>query len=133
MSEKKKHHHKPHFYDFMFWYTIMRILTFMTGHLLFTFHPFVPLFATIYFGRLLAFYLLMRGWIGNKDIHFKAGFLIDTILTGIELLPWLLGFLIIWPYAFGALISSWHMPLILVVPIVIWLVLLGAKRRFDLD
>ena len=84
MSEKKKHHHKPHFYDFMFWYTIMRILTFMTGHLLFTFHPFVPLFATIYFGRLLAFYLLMRGWIGNKDIHFKAGFLIDTILTGLN-------------------------------------------------
>ena len=60
-------------------------------------------------------------------------FFLDTILTGIELLPWVLGFLVIWPYALGVLKSSWHMPLVFVVPIVIWLVLLGAKRRFDSD
>lgn len=54
-------------------------------------------------------------------------FFLDTILTGIEL--WVVGFILIPPYVIY-LLSSLPMFLVMIAPIIVWTVLLGAKLRY---
>lgn len=90
----------------------------------------LPIIWLVYLGRLLAFYWLMTGWKTNDGRRFNYGFILDTILSVLELSVWVVGLLVAWPFVILAL-SYAPMFLIFITPIIVWAVLFIAKRRFD--
>lgn len=110
-------------------YTALRLITFVTGVYMLVNAREFPVIWLVYLGRLLAFYWLMRGWKANAAHLFNYGFFLDTILTGIELWVWVVGFILIPPYVIY-LLSSLPMFLVMIAPIIVWTVLLGAKLRY---
>ena len=92
----------------------------------------LPVIWLVYLGRLLAFYWLMTGWKTNDGRRFNYGFILDTILSVLELSVWVVGLLVAWPYVILAL-SYAPMFLIFITPIIVWAVLFIAKLRFGSD
>ena len=109
-------------------YTALRLITLVTGIYMLK----LPVIWLVYLGRLLAFYWLMTGWKTNDSRRFNYGFILDTILSVLELSVWVVGLLVAWPYVILAL-SYAPMFLIFITPIIVWTVLFIAKRRFDSD
>ena len=125
MTEEVKQNHQPGFEKYMKIYTALRLITLVTGIYMLK----LPVIWLVYLGRLLAFYWLMTGWKANAAHLFNYGFFLDTILTGIELWVWVVGFILIPPYVIY-LLSSLPMFLVMIAPIIVWTVLLGAKLRY---
>ena len=109
----------------MILYTVLRVLTLITGlvSLLFSF-----VLGFVYVGRLLAFYWLMIAWKDHDTTIFKRGYRLDLVLTILEVGLGVLGILL-FPYILWA--SQGLILILLIIPIIIWLVLLGAKNRFE--
>ena len=128
MTEEVKQSHQPGFERYMKVYTALRLITLVTGIYMLK----LPVIWLVYLGRLLAFYWLMTGWKTNDGRRFNYGFILDTILSGLELSVWLVGLLVAWPYVILAL-SYAPIFLIFIAPIIVWTVLFIAKRRFDSD
>ena len=110
---------------YMILYTVLRVLTLITGlvSLLFSF-----VLGFVYVGRLLAFYWLMIAWKDHDTTIFKRGYRLDLVLTILEVGLGVLGILL-FPYILWA--SQGLILILLIIPIIIWLVLLGAKNRFE--
>ena len=128
MTEEIKQSHQPGFERYMKVYTALRLITLVTGIYMLK----LPVIWLVYLGRLLAFYWLMTGWKTNDSRRFNYGFILDTILSVLELSVWVVGLLVAWPYVILAL-SYAPMFLIFITPIIVWTVLFIAKRRFDSD
>ncbi len=128
MTEEVKQSHQPGFERYMKVYTALRLITLVTGIYMLK----LPVIWLAYLGRLLAFYWLMTGWKTNDSRRFNYGFILDTILSVLELSVWVVGLLVAWPYVILAL-SYAPMFLIFITPIIVWTVLFIAKRRFDSD
>ena len=132
MTEKVKQNHQPGFEKYMKIYTALRLITLVTGiHMLVNVKE-LPVIWLVYLGRLLAFYWLMTGWKTNDGRRFNYGFILDTILSVLELSVWVVGLLVAWPYVILAL-SYEPMFLIFITPIIVWAVLFIAKLRFGSD
>lgn len=127
MDEAKKTS-KSEFNQYMTAYTALRALTLITGVILLSF-PFV--FWFVYFGRLLAFYLLMVAWKDYDESNFKIGYRLDLILTIAEFVLCLLSFTYFPLFQFALYVSNGLVLILLIIPIVIWLALLSAKNRFE--
>ncbi|WP_311467310.1 hypothetical protein [uncultured Abiotrophia sp.] len=128
MTEEVKQNHQPGFEKYMKIYTALRLITLVTGIYMLK----LPVIWLVYLGRLLAFYWLMTGWKTNDGRRFNYGFILDTILSVLELSVWVVGLLVAWPYVILAL-SYAPMFLIFITPIIVWTVLFIAKRRFGSD
>ena len=128
MTEEVKQNHQPGFEKYMKIYTALRLITLVTGIYMLK----LPVIWLVYLGRLLAFYWLMTGWKTNDGRRFNYGFILDTILSVLELSVWVVGLLVAWPYVILAL-SYAPMFFIFITPIIVWTVLFIAKRRFDSD
>ena len=128
MTEEVKQNHQPGFEKYMKIYTALRLITLVTGIYMLK----LPVIWLVYLGRLLAFYWLMTGWKTNDGRRFNYGFILDTILSVLELSVWVVGLLVAWPYVILAL-SYATMFLIFITPIIVWTVLFIAKRRFGSD
>ena len=128
MTEEVKQNHQPGFEKYMKIYTALRLITLVTGIYMLK----LPVIWLVYLGRLLAFYWLMTGWKTNDGRRFNYGFILDTILSVLELSVWVVGLLVAWPYVILAL-SYAPMFLIFITPIIVWAVLFIAKLRFGSD
>lgn len=128
MTEGVKQNHQPGFEKYMKIYTALRQITLVTGIYMLK----LPVIWLVYLGRLLAFYWLMTGWKTNDGRRFNYGFILDTILSVLELSVWVVGLLVAWPYVILAL-SYAPMFLIFITPIIVWTVLFIAKLRFGSD
>lgn len=128
MTEEVKQSHQPGFERYMKIYTALRLITLVTGIYMLK----LPVIWLVYLGRLLAFYWLMTGWKTNYSRRFNYGFILDTILSVLELSVWVVGLLVAWPYVILAL-SYAPMFLIFITPIIVWAVLFIAKLRFGSD
>ena len=128
MTEKVKQNHQPGFEKYMKIYTALRLITLVTGIYMLK----LPVIWLVYLGRLLAFYWLMTGWKTNDGRRFNYGFILDTILSLLELSVWVVGLLVAWPYVILAL-SYAPIFLIFITPIIVWTVLFIAKLRFGSD
>ena len=128
MTEEVKQNHQPGFEKYMKIYTALRLITLVTGIYMLK----LPVIWLVYLGRLLAFYWLMTGWKTNDGRRFNYGFILDTILSVLELSVWVVGLLVAWPYVILAL-SYAPMFLIFITPIILWTVLFIAKLRFGSD
>lgn len=128
MTEEVKQSHQPGFERYMKVYTALRLITLVTGIYMLK----LPVIWLVYLGRLLAFYWLMTGWKTNDSRRFNYGFILDTILSVLELSVWVVGLLVAWPYVILAL-SYAPMFLIFITPIILWTVLFIAKLRFGSD
>ena len=128
MTEEVKQSHQPGFERYMKIYTALMLITLVTGIYMLK----LPVIWLVYLGRLLAFYWLMTGWKTNDSRRFNYGFILDTILSVLELSVWVVGLLVAWPYVILAL-SYAPMFLIFITPIIVWTVLFIAKRRFGSD
>ncbi|WP_314211484.1 hypothetical protein [Abiotrophia defectiva] len=125
MIDESKKGRQSKFNLYMTLYTVLRVLTLITGLDLMSF-AFVLGF--VYVGRLLAFYWLMIAWKDHDTTIFKRGYQLDLVLTSLEVGLGVLGILF-FPYILWA--SQGLILILLIIPIIIWLVLLGAKNRFD--
>ena len=125
MIDESKKGRQSEFNLYMILYTVLRVLTLITGlvSLLFSF-----VLGFVYVGRLLAFYWLMIAWKDHDTTIFKRGYQLDLVLTSLEVGLGVLGILF-FPYILWA--SQGLILILLIIPIIIWLVLLGAKNRFD--
>ena len=125
MIDESKKTSKSEFNQYMTAYTALRVLTLITGlvSLLFSF-----VLGFVYVGRLLAFYWLMIAWKDHDTTIFKRGYRLDLVLTILEGGLGVLGILL-FPYILWA--SQGLILILLIIPIIIWLVLLGAKNRFE--
>lgn len=128
MTEEVKQSHQPGFERYMKVYTALRLITLVTGIYMLK----LPVIWLVYLGRLLAFYWLMTGWKTNDSRRFNYGFILDTILSVLELSVWVVGLLVAWPYVILAL-SYAPIFLIFITPIIVWTVLFIAKLRFGSD
>ncbi|WP_314237827.1 hypothetical protein [Abiotrophia defectiva] len=128
MTEEVKQSHQPGFERYMKVYTALRLITLVTGIYMLK----LPVIWLVYLGRLIAFYWLMTGWKTNDSRRFNYGFILDTILSVLELSVWVVGLLVAWPYVILAL-SYEPMFLIFITPIIVWAVLFIAKLRFGSD
>ena len=128
MTEEVKQNHQLGFEKYMKIYTALRLITLVTGIYMLK----LPVIWLVYLGRLLAFYWLMTGWKTNDGRRFNYGFILDTILSVLELSVWVVGLLVAWPYVILAL-SYAPMFLIFITPIIVWTVLFIAKLRFGSD
>ena len=128
MTEEVKQSHQLGFERYMKIYTALRLITLVTGIYMLK----LPVIWLVYLGRLLAFYWLMTGWKTNDSRRFNYGFILDTILSVLELSVWVVGLLVAWPYVILAL-SYAPMFLIFITPIIVWTVLFIAKLRFGSD
>ena len=128
MTEEVKQSHQPGFERYMKIYTALRLITLVTGIYMLKF----LVIWLVYLGRLLAFYWLMTGWKTNDGRRFNYGFILDTILSVLELSVWVVGLLVAWPFVILAL-SYAPMFLIFITPIIVWTVLFIAKLRFGTD
>ena len=125
MIDESKKGRQSEFNRYMTLYTVLRVLTLITGLDLMSF-AFVLGF--VYVGRLLAFYWLMIAWKDHDTTIFKRGYQLDLVLTILEVGLGVLGILL-FPYILWA--SQGLILILLIIPIIIWLVLLGAKNRFE--
>ena len=125
MIDESKKGRQSKFNLYMTLYTVLRVLTLITGLDLMSF-AFVLGF--VYVGRLLAFYWLMIAWKDHDTTIFKRGYQLDLVLTILEVGLGVLGILL-FPYILWA--SQGLILILLIIPIIIWLVLLGAKNRFE--
>ena len=125
MIDESKKGRQSEFNLYMTLYTVLRVLTLITGLALMSF-AFVLGF--VYVGRLLAFYWLMIAWKDHDTTIFKRGHRLDLVLTSLEVGLGVLGILL-FPYILWA--SQGLILILLIIPIIIWLVLLGAKNRFE--
>lgn len=125
MIDESKKGRQSEFNLYMTLYTVLRVLTLITGlvSLLFSF-----VLGFVYVGRLLAFYWLMIAWKDHDTTIFKRGYRLDLVLTSLEIGLGVLGILF-FPYVLWA--SQGLILILLIIPIIIWLVLLGAKNRFE--
>ena len=125
MIDESKKGRQSEFNLYMILYTVLRVLTLITGlvSLLFSF-----VLGFVYVGRLLAFYWLMIAWKDHDTTIFKRGYRLDLVLTILEVGLGVLGILL-FPYILWA--SQGLILILLIIPIIIWLVLLGAKNRFE--
>ena len=125
MIDESKKGRQSEFNLYMILYTVLRVLTLITGlvSLLFSF-----VLGFVYVGRLLAFYWLMIAWKDQDTTIFKRGYRLDLVLTILEVGLGVLGILL-FPYILWA--SQGLILILLIIPIIIWLVLLGAKNRFE--
>ena len=128
MTEEVKQNHQPGFEKYMKIYTALRLITLVTGIYMLK----LPVIWLVYLGRLIAFYWLMTGWKTNDSRRFNYGFILDTILSVLELSVWVVGLLVAWPYVILAL-SYAPIFLIFITPIIVWTVLFIAKLRFGSD
>ena len=128
MTKEVKQSHQPGFEKYMKIYTALRLITLVTGIYMLK----LPVIWLVYLGRLLAFYWLMTGWKTNDGRRFNYGFILDTILSVLELSVWVVGLLVAWPYVILAL-SYAPIFLIFITPIIVWTVLFIAKLRFGSD
>ena len=128
MTEEVKQSDQPGFERYMKVYTALRLITLVTGIYMLK----LPVIWLVYLGRLIAFYWLMTGWKTNDSRRFNYGFILDTILSVLELSVWVVGLLVAWPYVILAL-SYEPMFLIFITPIIVWAVLFIAKLRFGSD
>lgn len=127
MDEAKKTS-KSEFNQYMTAYTALRVLTLITGLILLSF-PFV--FWFVYFGRLLAFCWLMVAWKDYDESKFKNGYRLELILTIAEFVLCLISFSYFPLFQFVLYVSKGLVLILLIIPIVIWLALLSAKKRFE--
>ena len=125
MIDESKKGRQSEFNLYMTLYTVLRVLTLITGFALMSI-SFVLGF--VYLGRLLAFYWLMIAWKDHDTTIFKRGYRLDLVLTSLEIGLGVLGILF-FPYVLWA--SQGLILILLIIPIIIWLVLLGAKNRFE--
>ena len=125
MIDESKKVRQSEFNLYMILYTVLRVLTLITG-LTFWSSSFVLVF--VYVGRLLAFYWLMIAWKNHDKTIFKRGYRLDLVLTSLEVGLGVLG-ISFFPYVLWA--SQGLVLILLIIPIIIWLVLLGAKNRFE--
>ena len=125
MIDESKKGRQSEFNLYMILYTVLRVLTLITGFALMSI-SFVLGF--VYLGRLLAFYWLMIAWKDHDTTIFKRGYRLDLVLTILEVGLGVLGILL-FPYILWA--SQGLILILLIIPIIIWLVLLGAKNRFE--
>lgn len=132
MTEEVKQSHQPGFERYMKVYTALRLITLVSGIDMLVNIINFPVIWLVYLGRLLAFYWLMRGWKTNDGRRFNYGFILDTILSVLELSVWVVGLLVAWPYVILAL-SYTPIFLIFITPIIVWTVLFIAKLRFGSD
>jgi hypothetical protein len=125
LIDESKKGRQSEFNLYMTLYTVLRVLTLITGlvSLLFSF-----VLGFVYVGRLLAFYWLMIAWKDHDTTIFKRGYRLDLVLTSLEIGLGVLGILF-FPYVLWA--SQGLILILLIIPIIIWLVLLGAKNRFE--
>ena len=125
MIDESKKGRQSEFNLYMILYTVLRVLTLITGlvSLLFSF-----VLGFVYVGRLLAFYWLMIAWKDHDTTIFKRGYRLDLVLTILEVGLGVLGILL-FPYILWA--SQGLILILLIIPIIICLVLLGAKNRFE--
>lgn len=125
MIDESKKGRQSEFNLYMTLYTVLRVLTLITGLVLLLYSL---LLGFVYVGRLLAFYWLMIAWKDHDTTIFKRGYQLDLVLTSLEVG---LGVLEIsfFPYVLWA--SQGLVLILLIIPIIIWLVLLGAKNRFE--
>lgn len=125
MIDESKKGRQSEFNLYMILYTVLRVLTLITGlvSLLFS-----CVLGFVYVGRLLAFYWLMIAWKDHDTTIFKRGYRLDLVLTILEVGLGVLGILL-FPYILWA--SQGLILILLIIPIIIWLVLLGAKNRFE--
>ena len=125
MIDESKKGRQSEFNLYMILYTVLRVLTLITGSvsLLFSF-----VLGFVYVGRLLAVYWLMIAWKDHDTTIFKRGYRLDLVLTILEVGLGVLGILL-FPYILWA--SQGLILILLIIPIIIWLVLLGAKNRFE--
>ncbi|WP_314760306.1 hypothetical protein [uncultured Abiotrophia sp.] len=132
MTEEVKQNHQPGFEKYMKIYTALRLITLVAGIYMLVNAREFPVVWFVYLGRLLACYWLMRGWKTNDSRRFNYGFILDTILSVLEISVWVVGLLVAWPYVILAL-SYAPMFLIFITPIIVWTVLFIAKLRFGSD
>ena len=132
MTEEVKQSHQPGFERYMKVYTALRLITLVSGIDMLVNIINFPVIWLVYLGRLLAFDWLMTGWKTNDSRRFDYGFILDTILSVLELSVWVVGLLVAWPYVILAL-SYAPMFLIFITPIILWTVLFIAKLRFGSD
>ena len=125
MIDESKKGRQSEFNLYMILYTVLRVLTLITGlvSLLFSF-----VLGFVYVGRLLAFYWLMIAWKDHHTTIFKRGYRLDLVLTILEVGLGVLGILL-FPYILWS--SQGLVLILLIIPIIICLVLLGAKNRFE--
>ena len=107
MIDESKKGRQSEFNLYMILYTVLRVLTLITG---------------------LAFYWLMIAWKDHDTTIFKRGYQLDLVLTSLEVGLGVLG-ISFFPYVLWA--SQGLVLILLIIPIIIWLVLLGAKNRFE--
>lgn len=132
MTEEVKQNHQPGFEKYMKIYTALRLITLVAGIYMLVNAREFPVVWFVYLGRLLACYWLMTGWKTNDSRRFNYGFILDTILSVLEISVWVVGLLVAWPYVILAL-SYAPMFLIFITPIIVWTVLFIAKLRFGSD
>ena len=125
MIDESKKGRQSEFNLYMTLYTVLRVLTLITGFALMSI-SFVLGF--VYLVRLLAFYWLMIAWKDHDTTIFKRGYQLDLVLTSLEVGLGVLG-ISFFPYVLWA--SQGLVLILLIIPIIIWLVLLGAKNRFE--
>ena len=125
MIDESKKGRQSEFNRYMTLYTVLRVLTLITGLDLMSF-AFVLGF--VYVGRLLAFYWLMIAWKDHDTTIFERGYQLDLVLTSLEVGLGVLGILF-FPYILWA--SQGLILILLIIPIIIWLALLSAKNRFE--
>ena len=125
MIDESKKGRQSEFNLYMILYTVLRVLTLITGLVLLLYSL---LLGFVYVGRLLAFYWLMIAWKDHDTTIFKRGYRLDFVLTSLEVGLGVLGILF-FPYVLWA--SQGLILILLIIPIIIWLVLLGAKNRFE--
>ena len=125
MIDESKKGRQSEFNLYMTLYTVLRVLTLITGFALMSI-SFVLGF--VYLGRLLAFYWLMIAWKDHDTTIFKRGYRLDLVLTSLEVGLGVLG-ISFFPYVLWA--SQGLVLILLIIPIIIWLVLLGANNRFE--
>lgn len=128
MIDESKKGRQSEFNLYMTLYTVLRVLTLITGLALMSISF---LLGFVYVGRLLAFYWLMIAWKDHDTTIFKRGYRLDFVLTSLEVGLGVFGILF-FPYFLYILRASQGLILILfIIPIMTWLVLLGAKNRFE--
>ena len=125
MIDESKKGRQSEFNLYMILYTVLRVLTLITGLVLLLYSL---LLGFVYVGRLLAFYWLMIAWKDHDTTIFKRGYRLDLVLTSLEVGLGVLG-ISFFPYVLWA--SQGLVLILLIIPIIIWLVLLGAKNRFE--
>ena len=125
MIDESKKGRQSEFNLYMTLYTVLRVLTLITGLALMSISF---LLGFVYVGRLLAFYWLMIAWKDHDTTIFKRGYRLDFVLTSLEVGLGVFG-IFFFPYILW--ISQGLVLILLIIPIIIYLVLLGAKNRFE--